>query len=252
MHPATTSDTDGDGARWGRVPSWWLDHPDVDADALAVLAALATFANRQGRCWPSQATLAAKLKRSRAWVNKTLARLVDAGLVDARDRWSENGGRLSCLYELKTAPNAPCHAGGAPDAIQNTPCQPQRHEQLEPEHIPDSLALETQGPPISPNDDWAPSAEDRQWAQARHGSVDIDSHVESFRLRCKAHGYRYRDLSAAWRSWLNQDAAAGKAPSAGKSSRSSASRPSRTIAAEQTLDAWRAVAARLQSASAPY
>jgi hypothetical protein len=251
---------DDDGARWGRVPAWWLDHPAVDADALAVLTALATFADRRGRCWPSQTTLATRLKRSRAWVNKTLGRLADAGLIAVRDRWSENGGRLSCLYELQTA-QTPVVGDGAPVAEKTAPCQPRRHEQPESEHITDSLASAAQEdqqtssienrPAQTPAADWTPTAEDRRWAETRHNAVDIDRHVEGFRLRCQAHGYRYRDISAAWRAWLDQDAAAGKAPSAGKSSNRPACRATRAAPAEQTLDAWRAVAARLQTAAAP-
>lgn len=268
---------DGSG-RWGRTPSWWLDHPDVDADALAMLCALATFANRQGRCWPSQTTLAAKLKRSRAWVNKTLARLSDAGLVTARDRWSENGGRLSSLYELKTERPADVRLDCADDIPVETtdaPRQWRRHKQPELKQIPDSLAkrervtAQADGDAIAQNEtavetdrqtdrtdcdpaDWFPSDADRAWAENRHGGgVDIDQHVETFRLRCQAHGYRYRDVGAAWRAWLNQDVAAGKAPCAAKSSnpvRSRGASPQTAApqsAPQRNLDAWRAVAARL-------
>lgn len=245
--------------RWGRVPSWWLDHPDIDADALAVLSALATFANRQGRCWPSQTTLAAKLKRSRAWVNKTLGRLADAGLIVARDRWSENGGRLSSLYELQTTPAAVSHGGApakspnSPVAAEGAPCQPQRHEQPEIKQIPDSLTVSAQDAVVMPGSDWTPSDEDRAWAASRHGAVDIDAHVETFRLRCQAHGYRYRDVGAAWRAWLNQDVAAGKAPSASKSSNPGPrhAKPASSAArnAAPNLDAWMAAAARVQAAT---
>lgn len=262
--PAAGAETE----RWGRVPSWWLDHPDIDADALAVLSALATFANRQGRCWPSQTTLAAKLKRSRAWVNKTLGRLADAGLIAVRDRWSENGGRLSSLYELQTtpAPGASVSHGGAPAkslnspvATANAPCQPQRHEQPEIKQIPDSLSTDAGedaglSAAVSPGADWSPSAEDRAWAENQHSTVDIDRHVETFRLRCQAHGYRYRDVGAAWRAWLNQDVAAGKAPCASKSSNPApfpkpAPRQASTRHAAPNLDAWMAAAARVQAAA---
>lgn len=235
-----------DSERWGRIPSWWLDHPEIDADALAVLSALATFANRQGRCWPSQTTLATKLKRSRAWVNKTLGRLADAGLIAVRDRWSENGGRLSSLYELQTAPEG-APATNSPVAEADAPCQPRRHEQPDFKQKPDSLTVSAPEPAIAPGEDWTPSAEDRAWAESRHGAIDLDRHVETFRLRCQAHGYRYRDVSAAWRAWLNQDVAAGKAPSAAKSSN-----PSPKSAAPRNsapnLDAWMAAASRVQAA----
>lgn len=235
-----------DSERWGRIPFWWLEHPEVDADALAVLSALATFANRQGRCWPSQTTLAAKLKRSRAWVNKTLGRLADIGLIAVRDRWSENGGRLSSLYELQTTPEGAA-ATNSPVAAADAPCQPQRHEQPDFKQNPDSPALGAQEPAIAPGKDWSPSAEDRAWAENRHGAVDLDRHVETFRLRCQAHGYRYRDIGAAWRAWLNQDVAAGKAPCAAKSS-SRTPKPSAPRNSPPNLDAWMAAASRVQAA----
>lgn len=247
-----------DAERWGRIPSWWLDHPEIDADALAMLSALATFANRQGRCWPSQTTLAAKLKRSRAWVNKTLAKLADAGLIAVRDRWSENGGRLSSLYEMQNTPANPQAANPAdavnsPVAMNDAPCQPQRHKQPEIKQNPDSLTGGAQAPVVTPGPDWTPSAEDRAWAESRYDAVDIDRHIETFRLRCQAHGYRYRDIGAAWRAWLNQDVAAGKAPSAGKSfigaDRLVSPRPASPRAAAPSLDAWMAAAARVQAAA---
>ena len=39
----------------------------VDADRLAVMAALCTYADEAGFCEPSQATLARRLSRSRPW-----------------------------------------------------------------------------------------------------------------------------------------------------------------------------------------
>jgi hypothetical protein len=39
--------------RWGRVFAWWLLHPEVDADRFCVMAAMATYADRDGVCDPS-------------------------------------------------------------------------------------------------------------------------------------------------------------------------------------------------------
>src|SRR5258708_1835816 len=68
--------------RWGTVPAWWLHHPAVDADKFAILAAMATYADREGVCNPSQATLAKWLKRSRPWVNRIVADLAKIRLAD--------------------------------------------------------------------------------------------------------------------------------------------------------------------------
>ena len=71
--------------RWGYVLASWLDHPDVDVGALAVLAVLAAYADPSGLCWPHPTTIAEKLKRSRPWVLEVLA-TVDAKLIERRPR----------------------------------------------------------------------------------------------------------------------------------------------------------------------
>ncbi|PWC74112.1 helix-turn-helix domain-containing protein [Azospirillum sp. TSH64] len=254
-------------SRWGRIPAWWLDHPDLDADGFAILAALATFADEEGVCWPSQSTLAAKLKRSRPTINRILQRLDDIGLVRIEHRRGRDGSRLSCLYRLRVerdgvraaeevprpAASGSVHAEDRDDSVVNAPCPPASQKHLHSEQIPDSLATGGRGQLSDVPADWMPTADDLAWAGSRFGTVDLGRHVEGFVLRCQAHGYRYRDISAAWRAWLIQDAAAGKAPAAriaatGGSlphSAPPASRP-RESSAEQRVNAWMTVAARLR------
>lgn len=256
-------------SRWGRIPAWWLDHPDLDADGFAILAALATFADEHGVCWPSQSTLAAKLKRSRPTINRILQRLDDIGLVRIEHRRGRDGSRLSCLYRLRveqdgnmTAKEAPrpaaagdVHAENRDDSVVNAPCPPASQEHFHSKQIPDSLATDGRGQKSDVPADWMPNADDLAWARNGFGTVDLGRHVEGFVLRCQAHGYRYRDISAAWRAWLIQDAVAGKAPAvrsaaAGASLAPSASPPARPreSAAEQRVNAWMTVAARLKDA----
>ncbi len=253
----TPSETEAAPAgRWGKIPARWFDHPDVDADGIAVLAALSTFADRQGRCWPSQATLAGRLKRSRSWVSKMIARLAAAGLLEVRDRWSGNGGRLSSVYVLamdaadgsreEAARNSPVTAA-------DTPCDTGRQEHRNPEQNPDSRSGQAGEALRSVPDDWRPDAADLAWAQANVAGIDPHRHAEGFVLRCRAHGYRYRDVAAAWRAWLIEDAAAGRA-----SGRASArATPAEGGAAGrsrtgdgQRLEAWAAVAASLRQGAA--
>lgn len=252
-----TTDTN---SRWGKIPAWWLDHPDLDADGFAVLAALATFADETGVCWPSQSTLAAKLKRSRPTVNRILQRLDDIGLVGIEHRRGRDGARLSCRYRLRLDRDEETVAGAAvcpvreddrDDSDTDAPCPAPSQEQLQSEQILDSHAPGVRGPVRDVPADWMPTTDDLAWAGSRFGTVDLGRHVEGFVLRCQAHGYRYRDISAAWRAWLAQDAAAGKAPSrsaaifAGPTG--AAAGHSRRSAGEQRADAWMAVAARLKA-----
>lgn len=254
-----TTDT---SSRWGKIPAWWLDHPDLGADGFAVLAALATFANEQGVCWPSQSTLATKLKRSRPTINRILQHLDDIGLVSIEHRRGRDGARLSCLYRLRLEHDGDVTKGGAArsvlsgckamnrdDSVVNVPCPPASQEQLQSKQIPDSLASTGHGRAHEVPADWMPGADDLAWAGNRFGAVDLGQHVEGFVLRCQAHGYRYRDVSAAWRAWLVQDAAAGKAPKGRTvASPAVASTPGRTreSIAEQRVNAWMTVAARLK------
>lgn len=248
-------------SRWGKIPAWWLDHPDLDADGFAVLAALATFADEQGVCWPSQSTLAAKLKRSRPTVNRILQRLDDIGLVTIEHRRGRDGSRLSCLYRLRIERNGGVVAEAAArtvpaddrdDSVANAPCPAPSQEHLHPEQIPDSLASGERGLAQGVSADWMPTTDDLAWARSRFGDVDLGQHVEGFVLRCQAHGYRYRDVSAAWRAWLVQDAAAGKAPTAKAAVPAGTTAPTfsraRESAAEQRVNAWMTVAARLKDA----
>jgi DNA-binding MarR family transcriptional regulator len=64
------------------VPAAYHEHPDIGALELAVLFVLATHANRQGACWPSQGTIATAAKLDRGTVNRLLAKLVDLKLVE--------------------------------------------------------------------------------------------------------------------------------------------------------------------------
>ncbi len=225
----------------GRIPAWWLDHPELDADGLAVLAALSTYADEAGVCWPSQTTLASKLKRSRPTVNRILGRLEALGLVAIEHRSAANGGRLSCRYRLCLTPIA------TPDSKADSPCPPPSHKQHQSKQILDSLPERQRMEPVASSEvpaDWAPSADDRDWAATRFPDADLDRHAELFVRRCQAHGYRYRDIGAAWRSWLLQDIPATATRPLRKTTP-----PQRAAEAEQRVSAWASVAAHLNAGS---
>ncbi|WP_247895980.1 helix-turn-helix domain-containing protein [Azospirillum brasilense] len=230
------------------------------------MAALATYANARGECWPSQATLATALKRSRSTVNRILGHLAESGVIERESRRSASGGRLSCRYRLRLIPgDGPIPAAGtmceqsgmspvqtpARDvAPADSPCAPVRQKQPESEQTPDSHA--SHGPAQAVPDGWTPDAGDRAWAESRFAGVDLDRHAEGFRLRCQAHGYRYRDTGAAWKAWLAQDAAAGRAPMLRPTAPATPGRPSSNVPApEQKLGAWMAAAAKLNAAHVP-
>lgn len=257
-------------SRWGRVPAWWLLHPDVDADGFCVLAALATYADEHGVCVPSQATLALRLRRSRPWVNKVVGQLATAGLLEKTGRSRGNGGTTSCLYRLRmdqpdevsrkeesafgpgSSPPAPDAGVTGPVQQADAPCQPRDTSQHLPEHnktlAPHAAAL-GRDDLIQVPSDWEPTEADIAEALRLCPGADLPTHTARFRARCLARGYRYRagHLGAAWLAWLLEDHGETTRRSRGRTPSSPAptadhhgrSRPSPT----QRYAAWAAAAA---------
>jgi Helix-turn-helix domain len=69
--------------------------------------------------------------------------------------------------------------------------------------FPDAAAGNAQPPIILP-EDWRPNEADTAWAVARVPGLDVESFTENFILSCRAKGYRYANIHAAWRRWLTE------------------------------------------------
>jgi len=220
----------------------WLTHSEVGADEIAVLAVLALHANKQGVCWPTQGLLASILGRSRPWVNKVVSKLVELGLVERTHRVRDDGGDRACLYRL-VAPEATTSQGGdTASSDENTPSHGgdsvktesgTKQETHTAGATDDTKVVQFQA--TVPAEDWQPTDADLIFAIERFPEADLQAATERFVQRCRAKGYRYHDLSAAWRSWLADDAKGGKFGGRGGG---------RSSAAQTRFDAWGAVAAR--------
>jgi hypothetical protein len=217
--------------RWGVVRAEWLFHPDVGVDEFALLACLTTYQDKAGFCWPSQSTLAARLKRSRPWIIKVLNRLEELGLIERTRRTRGDGGLRSCLYRI--VPSEPAAGGkdqddavlkqspeqspgmGSPTASlsgsdRDRGCPEGDTNQTQP--IQERISLPREGEPASDGvakqvpQGWMPSAEDLAWAAQAHPSIDAAALTEAFITGCRAKGYRYIDAGCAWRGWFaNQE-----------------------------------------------
>jgi hypothetical protein len=192
----------------------WADHPDIGVDELAVLAILSLYASGEGRCWPSQTTIADRLGKSRSWVNRVLGRLHALAIVGRERREAERGRHATRLYTLVGHAEALAtafgpgvsrdgHVAGRVAEGQHEQ-QPSAESGISPEGR-DTLGQGDspdfgQGEPTLPTTDWRPTAEDRACAQAV--GVDPDQFAALFVASCHACGYRYRDHSAAYRTWL--------------------------------------------------
>ena len=194
-------------ARFGRIPARWLGHPDIGIDELAVLAALAVHAGRDGSCRVRQAALAQGLKRSREWVNRVIARLCRLdGVLEKERRTDRDGWTVACRYRLpdlvRDQPGTAAPDTAAPDTADVPAGAP-------PEQNPgnrDSAALSParEADASVPPADWQPDAADRAWLAAHRPDLDAASMTAVFVAGCRARGLRYADFSAAWRLWAGR------------------------------------------------
>jgi len=218
--------------RWGKVHAWWLMHPGVQADHFCVLAALATYADEEGFCEPSQKTLARWLQRSRPWVNRVIAELEELGVLIKTARTRGNGGTTSCRYQLLSRPPKDARQANVepadvtpltrPVTPRDTLRQPADTTHLDSEHIqtlaPDAPASEasqttpekrqaSQAAPESLPVDWQPSTSAVARAQALYPGNDLTEHTALFVARCRGKGYavHLRNADEIWLSWLIED-----------------------------------------------
>src|SRR5688572_26302953 len=208
------SDAQPAGARFGRVPACWLDHPAIGTDELAVLTVLAVHAGRDGVCCVRQSVLADRLKRSGEWVNRITARLARLdGVLEKERRTDRDGWTVACRYRLPDL--ALCEldtsdviGGARPEQTlgnKNSSSPPRARAPGEP----DSGAVDSQkeqaatantgAEPTLPPADWQPSADDIAWLAEHRPDLDATAMTAVFVAGCRAKDLRYANLSAAWR-----------------------------------------------------
>jgi len=75
----------------------WAFKQELPCAEKLVLVALAHMADKDGKCWPSQAGIAQHCGITRETVNRMVGILVEAGLVRVERRFSAKG-RAANLY----------------------------------------------------------------------------------------------------------------------------------------------------------
>lgn len=68
--------------------------------AIAVYLYLESRANKGRTCYPAIATIARELHLSVSTVKRAITDLEREGFLRKKQRWRENGGRSSLLYEI--------------------------------------------------------------------------------------------------------------------------------------------------------
>lgn len=73
---------------------------DLPHRAVAVYLYLSDRANKEGTCFPAIKTIAKDLSMSVSTVKRAISDLERNGFIRKKQRWRENGGRSSLLYEI--------------------------------------------------------------------------------------------------------------------------------------------------------
>ena len=133
----------------------------------------------------------------------------------------------------------------------------QRRDQTPPKERDEPTQPPRPGASLAePAQDWSPSREIAERARQLYPDAPLEHHTLRFVTRCRAKGYRYANLDAAWLEWLIADRTQPRRPQAtglegaGQQAVSAARQP-----AEHRLhrfDAWAAAAMSPPSHVSPY
>ena len=83
------------------------DDTELSHRAKSVYMYLKDRSDAEGKCWPSQKTIAAGLNLSISTVKRALAELEQKGYVTHAQRFRANGGKTSNLYRVVENKNPP-------------------------------------------------------------------------------------------------------------------------------------------------
>lgn len=190
---------------FARLPHCWFLNSEIGSAELSVLAVLSKYADNQGKCFPSQSTIASVLNKSRPWVNAVIQKLSDLEIVQIEYRSFEKGGNRSAVYFL---PDLVCQ-------LADTPCQPADTNYTNPNilNISSNTAIsenqagqgteptcQTEKPEETDISKWEPSAEDKTFV-IENTDLDPDKLALLFKSAVQAKGYQYRSFSAGYRAW---------------------------------------------------
>ncbi|WP_166647809.1 helix-turn-helix domain-containing protein [Aquamicrobium defluvii] len=108
--------------------AWAIDQKTGSAAGKVVLICLANYADEDGKCWPSQKTIAEETELSERSVREWLQKLEDAGLLTREPRRRDDGYRAADLICLALK-NQPAKSAGKPNLTGKSR---QSHRQIAP------------------------------------------------------------------------------------------------------------------------
>jgi DNA-binding MarR family transcriptional regulator len=115
--------------------------PELKAHGIAVYTVLARFANREGECFPSQATIAKRTGMSRMQVSREVEKLQQLQLITVEPQYGLQGEQRANLYTLLEMP-----AGEEPVTHRYPPCNTPLHPPVTDSDTPRHRQLHKQDP----------------------------------------------------------------------------------------------------------
>lgn len=89
---------------WKRGLAWHMTRKymkqELSHRAVAVYLYLKNCANKEGTCYPAIGTIARELHLSVSTVKRAISDLEENGFIRKKQRWRDNGGRSSLLFEI--------------------------------------------------------------------------------------------------------------------------------------------------------
>nr|WP_256493312.1 helix-turn-helix domain-containing protein [Endozoicomonas sp. SCSIO W0465] len=76
----------------------------LNTTQMLALILLASYANAQGECWPSQNTMAKLLNLSRPTVNQCLKKLEQEGFIESLQQRTHGNGMTNKVYRMRFEP----------------------------------------------------------------------------------------------------------------------------------------------------
>ena len=86
--------------RFSIVPALGVEDRRLSAPAFRVLAALGTYSDKDGWCWPSLTTLATQLGTRRQVVHRHVRELAKLGYLESKRTTRRDGGNATNRYRL--------------------------------------------------------------------------------------------------------------------------------------------------------
>jgi hypothetical protein len=130
--PHTTTDY-----RFAPIPEELLYDTEVSDLAVRVYGVLIRFGMTPGSCYPSQATIAARVGKATLTMPRPLRELEDRGWIVRVARYNEAGGRTSDGYHVRTSTAhlsaPPAHDSGVPPRADAGSPRAETAEEREPE-----------------------------------------------------------------------------------------------------------------------